>query len=113
MEVCIDRNSTLKVYLGVPNKEIDMRLLGLILGMVMVTGTAHAESHLINCNEIKKTIDEYLMLYSVESKFLGKQVTTMSEGVAKDVIIDIHTKSSEKALTAASQFATIYIAKCK
>ena len=90
-----------------------MRFIVLILVMMMVSGTAQAKSHPINCNYLKKMIDVYLKIHSSENMHLSKQLLEMPESAAKDVVIEMHTKSSEKALTTSTQFATIYIAKCK
>ena len=92
-----------------------MRLLGLILVMVMMSESSHAKRDFNKCVDIQKEMNFQLAEYS-DYYLLRSQNPTGKRDDGSFYPTDGYrsvTQMMEGLLTSATQFATIYNAKCK
>ena len=93
-----------------------MRLLGLILGMMMISTPSQSERlNLLRCNDIEKEMVANLAEYTVYHSLRSKIPTGQRDDGSFYPMDEYRslTQRLDKYLTKASQFATIYNAKCK
>ena len=93
-----------------------MRFLGLILGMMMISTPSQSETrNFLNCIDIQKEMDTQLASYS-DYYLMRSKIPTGKRDDGSFYPMDDYrsiTQMMKTFLTSATQFATIYNAKCK